>query len=280
MYLKPSVHRPAYTLLELVFAIVVLGIVSGIGAEIIANVYESYIIQRAQHRASLKTELASLQIANRLRYAIPDTIYRIKSDDTLESTNLPLSGTGDSYKGIQWVGYDGDSFESIVSSTNRKSGWSGFADVEHPSTDISHIKTQGSSLDLTDTIISNLSPNGKSIGDAYIYFPLDTTAYRVASDTTGDIIHLASSASKTVKEHYKLAWSSYALSVENRDLYLYYDFPATPAANKGNTKQLLLKNVSTFKFKVSGRTIRFKLCIDEEIGGDYNITSCKEKAVF
>ena len=67
-------------MLELIFVIVILGIVSSIGAEIIAKIYGQYIIQRAQHRASIKTELAATQIANRLRYAIPGTVYRIKSD--------------------------------------------------------------------------------------------------------------------------------------------------------------------------------------------------------
>jgi len=57
--------RRGFSMLELIFVIVILGIVSSIGAEIIANVYESYIVQRAQHRASIKTELAAIQIANR-----------------------------------------------------------------------------------------------------------------------------------------------------------------------------------------------------------------------
>ena len=281
--LKQYPFRSAYTLLELIFVIVILGIVSSIGAELIAKVYENYIIQRANHRAELKTELAALQIANRLRYAIPGTLYRIKSDDTLESTFLPLT-TGMDYKGLQWVGYDGDSFEAVTSAADRRPGWSGFADVEHGSTDINHIKTQGSNLTLANTIIGNLSPSGKAITDAYIYFPYENAPSKVNGYTgaTNDVITLAAPAAgtRTIHEHYKLAWSSYALYINNGDLFLYYDFPATLAANKGNTKQLLLKNVTTFKFKVTGRTIRFKLCVQEEIGKDYNITACKEKAVF
>ena len=275
--------RSAYTLLELIFVIVILGIVSGIGAELIAKVYENYIIQRAHHRASFKTELASLQIANRLRYAIPGTIYRIKHDDSLESSQLPLSEAGNLYKGMQWVGNDGDSFEAIncitASGSCRRPGWSGFVDLENNNTDISHLKTPGSVLSLTNTIIGNLSPSGKSIVDAYIYFPYTANPYKIAAGTT-DIVTLTDTNPKTMYEHYKLAWNSYALYVENGDLFLYYDFPATLAANKGATRQLLLKNVTTFKFKVTGRTIRFKICSEEEIGKDFNITSCKEKAVF
>jgi prepilin-type N-terminal cleavage/methylation domain-containing protein len=269
----------AFTMLELILVIIVLGIVSAIGAEIIAKVYENYIIQRAHHRASIKTELAALQIANRLRYAIPGTVYRIKNDDTLETIDSSLTGAGSDYKGLQWVGYDGDSFEAVSSSADRRPGWSGFVDVANSSTDISHLKSSGSNLSLGGTIIQNLSPGSKSISDAYIYFP-DASYFRVSS-VSGDIITLSSSTSKTVHEHYKLAWSSYALVVENGgELNLYYDFAATPAATRGTTKQLLLKHVKTFKFKGAGRTLRFKLCVDEEIGDDFNVTSCKEKAVF
>jgi len=270
----------AFTMLELIFVIIILGIVSSIGAEIIAKVYESYIIQRAHHKASLKTELAALQIANRLRYAIPGTVYRIKNDNSLEITDSALTGAGNEYIGLQWIGYDGDSFEAVTSNTDRRPGWTGFADVKNSSTDKTHIKTQGSNLSLTNTIIGNLSPAGKSISDAYIYFPSNLTPYAIASQS-GDIITLNDASSKIIMEHYKLAWSSYALVVENGgDLNLYYDFQATPNTARGNTKQLLLKHVKTFKFKGEGRTIRFKLCVEENIGDDFNITSCKEKAVF
>jgi len=278
--MQKNVHfRHAFTMLELIFTIVILGIVSSISAEIIAKVYENYIIQRAHARASMKTELAALQIANRLRYAIPGTVYRIKNDDTLEILESALTGNGDDYKGFQWVGYAGDSFEAVTSSADRSSGWSGFIDLDDPSTDISNLKTPASNLNLTNTIIGNLSPGGYSIANAYVYFP-NHTYYPVAS-VANDVITLNDVNSKVLYEQYKLAWSSYALVVENNgDLNLYYDFPAVPATARGATKELLLKGVKTFKFKGAGRTIRFKICVDEEIGEDFNITSCKEKAVF
>jgi len=278
--------RDGFSILELIFVIVILGIVSSIGAEIIAKIYSQYILQRAQHRASLKTELAALQIANRLRYMIPGTVYRIKNDNSLESMESSFTGSGEVYKGIQWVGYDGDGFEAISGNSSggsnpRRPGWSGFIDLDSPSTDKDHLKTPGSYLALTNTIISNLSPTSRTIGDAVIYFPYDLTEHNISS-VSGDVITLATAANRHIVEQYKLAWSSYALVVEGGDLYLYYDFdPVVAAARPGNTPhELLLHNVSTFKFKGAGRTIRFKICRDEPIGEDYNITACKEKAVF
>ena len=267
---------PAFSMLELVFVIVILGIVASIGSEMIVKVYESYIVQRAEHRATLKTELAATQIANRLASAIPGTVYRIKNDNTYESIEADLVGTdGDLYKGLQWVGSDTDSFSAAAIP-----GWSGFCDI-NVSTQTS-LSTPGSNLDLTDEIIDNLSNDTKDIGDAVIYFPEDNSTHHIAAGT-GQTITLDNNASRIV-EHYKLAWSSYALMVDPTDghLYLYYNFTPTPAVaiNNNTPRSLLMENVSTFKFKGAGRTIRFKICKQEAISEDVNITACKEKAVF
>jgi len=115
-----------------------------------------------------------------------------------------------------------------------------------------------------------------------LYFPDDSTPY--PATIAGTTITLTGTGASRIVEHYKLAWSSYALVVDQTDghLYLYYDFAATPTAAVGTTRSLLMKNVSTFKFKGSGRTIRFKICKQEQISENVNenITACKEKAVF
>jgi len=95
---------PAFSMLELIFVIVILGIVASIGSEMIVKVYQQYIVQRAQHRASIKTELAATQIANRLASAIPGTVVRrdALSGGTIEGINDYMSLGGDSYTVLQW----------------------------------------------------------------------------------------------------------------------------------------------------------------------------------
>jgi prepilin-type N-terminal cleavage/methylation domain-containing protein len=268
---------PAFTMLELIFVIVILGIVASIGSEMIAKVYESYIVQRAEHRATLKTELAATQIANRLASAIPGTVYRIKNDDTYELIQTSLTDSGDSYKGLQWVGSDTDSFNATATTP----GWSGFCDIDDSNKN--SIKSQGSNFSFIGTIRANFGYTNAFA----IYFPYDNTPY-YESSTSGDTITLDNNASHIV-EHYKLARTSYALVAEDngrggKDLYLYYNFIPTPAIAIPNTasKSLLLANIATFKFKGAGRTIRFKICKQEQISENENenITACKEKAVF
>ncbi len=285
--------RAAYTLLELTFAIAILGIVASIGSEIIVKVYEQYIVQRAQYKASFKTELSALEIANRLRYAIPGTVYRIKDDASTEPFASALTATGDVYRGLQWIAYDGESFDATASSTPRQPGWSGFCDLNASSRDT--IVTPGSNLAMAQTIISNLG--GNIIGSSIIFAnETNTSIDNNISGISGNTITLShSSVPRRLSEHYKLAWTSYALvALKNDgsgticpatdalcDLYLFYNFSPTHAASlTGASKSLLLKNVSTFKFTGTENTIRFKICRDENIGLDVNITACKEKAVF
>ncbi|DAB40342.1 MAG TPA: prepilin-type cleavage/methylation domain-containing protein [Sulfurovum sp. UBA12169] len=276
--MKIRTLHSAFTLLEVTIVITILGIVASLASELIAQVYQSYILQRAEHRAALKTELAATQIANRLRYAIPGTVIRrVDTTGAPEEISTSMAHNPDDYTVLQWVAYDGDGFEAITSDANRKPGWSGFCDVDASTAHT--IQTPGSNLELAKTIIENLSDHNKTIADAALYFPQDPPVAHGISGETGETLTLDGNASK-IAEHYKLAWSSYALVVENGDLYLYYNFAPLPNATIGITKSLLLKNVSTFKFQGAGRTVRFKICRDENIGDEFNITSCKEKAVF
>ncbi len=259
-------------MLELVFVIVILGIVSSIGAEIIANVYEGYIVQRAQYRASMKVETTLTQIANRLTYAIPGTVVR-RNGKTGPAELITTPFTTPTYTVLQWVAKDADSFNAI-STTSRLPGWSGFCDVDPAASPGTTVSTPGSNLGLASTIIGNL---GGNINTSNIYFSGYSNANSIAS-TAGSTITL-SAAPVTKVEHYKLAWTSYALSVEGGDLYLYYNFAPSPAAVIGGSKSLLLKNVTNFKFIGDGRTIRIKFCVREQIGDGY-IPSCSERAVF
>jgi prepilin-type N-terminal cleavage/methylation domain-containing protein len=280
--------RAAFSMVELIFVIVVLGIVASIGSEMIAKVYHSYIVQRAQERASMKTELAATQIANRLASAIPGTVVRKLDKNATAASNqweyldeaMALSTTGD-YPVLQWVGSDVEGFNFYDNDTN-KTGWSGMCDVDTSSNAL--INTPGSQLTSVQALNNNLS-GGAIPGSLALFFPNEYVEHNVtiASDQN---LTLTNSPVNRIVEHYKLAWTSYALVVESGDLYLYYSFVPTPKVavpdnGVGTTKRsLLMKNISTFKFTGAGGTIRFKICKEEQIGEDFNITACKEKAVF
>ncbi len=299
--------KPAFSMLELIFVIVILGIVASIGSELIAKVYSNYIVQRAAHRSSSKTEIAATQIANRLSYAIPNTIIAVNHYPSGPTNKESLESLTDTSATIlQWTGYDHDSFNAL--------GWSGLADINTTATTATAISTPGSDLTLASSIMINLNGN---MSNAAIFFPrtfstnnigygvaiigdsTDITGLTKIASAAGGIITLdavADLTGKIIREHYKISSSAYAIVPVKKDgtticqtgdfpcdLVLRYNFQPWQGENynSGNaSSKLLISNISAFRFTGSGNTIRFKICQEENIGADYNITTCKEKAVI
>lgn len=323
--MKPLVFdRKAFSLIELTFVIIVLGIVASIGSQIIVKVYESYVTQRAVHRSSLKTELALTQLVNRMTYSIPQTVIA-RRDAAVFAPIESIPGTND-HDILEWIGYDADSFGAITANPTtgfeRRPVWSGYADVSSAQTTLNTLSTPGSRLHDLDTIIQNLSRDAagaanSGIASAAILFPdtydARTIGYQGGANANnihtvngrnGDtVLNLNPSATgtRTVKEHYKLAWSAYAVvpvaltaaQLTNRgfdnvdigsglwDLRLYYDYQPWNGENYQNGKsQILIRNVSVFNFTGTGSSIRMKICQRENVGGAYTINTCKEKAVI
>lgn len=312
-------------MIEVVMVIIILGIVSSIGAELIANVYKNYILQRATHRAGLKTELAALQIANLLSYRIPwSTIARNPADlsDSILVTD-PTHATDTTHILLEWIGTDADGF-----GTDIPPPWNGFCDIGASSQ--SSIKTPGSKLSLASSVMSNLSGTEVSLGTSTqhpaiffhdhenlysydaatsvrkYYDPLQcmglvsadrsciSTVQR-SDDETLSFSYMGSTDKKLITEHYKLAWTAYSIFQEARgdgkyDLKLCYNYQPWENERLSNdsnhrpvcpgTLSTIVTNVSVFKFAESGSTFRFKICAQENIGEDYNVSICKEKAVI
>lgn len=317
-------HKKAFSMIEVVFVIVVLGIVASIGSQIIVQVYEGYIMQRAVHRTNVKTELAITQLVNRLTYSLPRTVIARRNGASASFLPIESIPAGDTlHTTLEWIGYDDDGFGAVDTSPDtgakRRPAWSGYADLTASTKDV--LSTPGSRLDALDTIINNLSKNAagtanSGIADSAILFPDTYDAYTVgyAGGVSAENIHpvaagagtvltldpVAGGGSRTVKEHYKLAWTAYAVvpvpltnaQLTERgfddidvgdglwDLRFYYDYQPWDNENYTNGKsEILIRNVSVFNFTGSGSSIRLKLCQRENIGG-VTVNSCKEKAVI
>jgi len=304
--------RQAFSMLELIFVIVILGIVASIGSSMVAQVYESYIVQRAVHTASIKTELAINQLANRLAnridmsmlarlpsttgYSSPANVYPIR--------NVPLSNINQ-YRALEWIGYDNDSF----SATNPPV-WSGFVDLNDSS--FTNLITPGSQLTMLKTIHDNLAggtadnpalifigandyKQGTPYGTLCMYSnngcisPLDWPTVDqllpftagVGNRTNGDMFYT---------EMYQLVSSAYAIipevapdinGVNVWNLKFYYNYqPWLGEIYTDGNNAMLLENVSVFRFKQEQNSIRIKLCVLEKIGSTSQISICKEKAVI
>ncbi len=150
--------RWGFSMVEIIFVIVILGIVASIASNIIVQVYENYIIQRAVYRVNLKSELAMNEIINRLTYRVQGTTIskdhlafkggHPTSDDWLPLSEVPAGGI--KYTTVEWIGYDNDSFAS-----NATPNWSGVSNYETATID--GFSTPASDLNRTARIVSILS---------------------------------------------------------------------------------------------------------------------------
>ena len=291
-----SKKRSAFSMIELILVMVVLGIISSISATLIAKVYESYILQRAIHRASLSTELATTQIANRLTYAIGGTVIARKGGTIVPLQNIPSND----YNILEWIGYDNDSFSS-----QNTPGWSSYCNVEESTA--TNIVTPGSNLLTAKSIITNLGGNindgaiifsGGEYSNTKLYHPNcmgytgDRTCISRITSVTATNINIEND-SRIITDRYKLAWSAYAVVPENLnadrgtyDLFLYSNYqPWEGEGYLNGDRNILATNVTQFKFYGQGSVIRFKICIREEIGlknadAKDNLGICKEKVVI
>lgn len=294
--------RAAFTMIELVMVIVVMGIVASIGADIIVNLYENYIKTRAINKLQSQSELVLDQIAKRLDSRIKDSV--IARDKSTFINYVALTDANDSYQILEWIGKDTESFKGI-----SNPGWSGFIDLDNPATTKPNLITSGSELNTTSIIINALSYGDISLlptdqNPAIIFkgqANLDLAQYgwggskgnhtlRVTrlNNTTLLLKDANATFPDEISEQYDLAWSAYALvpegSANDFNLTLYYNYQPweDEQYNDINTSSsVIMEHVSTFKFTKIGDTIRLKLCIhDNNQSGNYDFAFCKEKVIY
>lgn len=305
--------KKAFTMLELVMVMVIMGIVATIGADIIASMYSNYLRSRTINRLESQTEITLEQITKRLQYRIKDSAITRKPTGEF----LPLSqyDTADgNYTVLEWIGYSNESFLGTP-----RPGWSGFIDIDHNDTNKSSktIKTSESNLTLASNIIDALSyedVNLSSGKEAVIIFKgkasnaddfgwksnagvtknsdgNSTIKVRIKTGTI-DVFDLSaentSDLPDDIYEQYDLAHTAYAIVPEGNNtndfnLTLKYNYQPWDDENYGNgNSSVLAEHASLFRFKQEQSVIQVKLCLHDnnETGVGDMIVVCKEKVVF
>jgi len=308
--------KKAFTMLELVFVIVIMGIVASIGAEIIVKLYDNYLKTRSINKLQFQTELVLGQIVKRLTYRIKDSVIARQATVANFLNYKTLLDANSSYQILEWIGKDNESFRGQSNGILSAPGWSGFIDLDSNQTGKSlgiygKLKTPGSELNVTDATIQALSYGTVSLlhGDgkqkpALIFkgqssFDIDQYGWKGIEGNYTSIVSYSGAGSNDllnfdenvsakgvneIYEQYDLAWSAYAIvpvgNANDFNLTLYYNYQ--PWENEKYTdgnSSVLVEHVSSFRFRQDGQTIRLKLCIrDDKTGGDYGF--CKEKVVF
>jgi prepilin-type N-terminal cleavage/methylation domain-containing protein len=295
--------KKAFTMLEMIFVIVIMSVISTMTFGMIAQFYEAYIQKEAAGQLETETKVMVEQIAAHLQNAIKESVVVLGSSSNCVGhiSNVPSSTT---LPGIAWVGENVEGRLGVWDATKGQymPGWSGYADLNQ--SDTIKIVTTGSDLTNLETIIDDLSGNSGSLSNNFsaVYFVGDGTIanacdefinyniankfptfmYPINSFLGSTLKFDTAKQPTTIKEHYKLAWSAYAIVLNGTNLELVYNF--RPWSSTKNTIALgdrttLGENISTFAVKYESGLIRFNVCITKDING-YPTTVCKEKVVF
>ena len=150
--------RKGFSLIELIFVIVVVGIIASVSLSLIFNVYQNYITQRAVSQLTQEVNILGSQLYNYISKRIRGTIIAKEFNNPVNHTQLD-SDTEGNYTVLEWIGYDYDSFSSSDELT-----WSGIADYTDITKDNSSppdlevsFKTPASDLEKAAIILNNLS---------------------------------------------------------------------------------------------------------------------------
>jgi len=273
--------RKGFTLIELIFVIVILGILSKFGAELLYKIYDNYVYSNTFNRLQNQSEATVKQIANRLQHRIKDsTIARTGTAGGAQAIGENIAGANV----LEWIGTDIEGWRGTVS---QAPDWSGFIDLANSNAAL--LDSPGTSALNGDMAIFFIGSNVDLEGNAFGWDgnPINTQAaamHRVNIAAAGQITPaVADFSGVDVYEYYQLARSAYAVHLDNNgDLWFYYNYqPWSGESMTQGTQSLLMENVSSFKFTSMGDILIIQVCVsDNNITGTGGYSICKEKVVF
>ena len=305
-------NRFAFTMIELIFVIVVMGIIGKFGVEFLAQAYNSFIFSKINHELQSSSEATVELIAKRLEGRIKDSVIARLADKTFDA--LGDVNNSKTYVVLEWVGSDTDGFRGLSdTNTVHLPNWSGIIDLDAGSA--AALVSPETNTTKEHTLIGQLTNLTTGINDAALFFigaNSDVrTGYGWDTNTTtinaqqgamhpitivlGQPNQFASSTGTNfsgvdIYEYYKLAWSAYAIAMEDYNattkmgnLYLYHNYQPWQGEqfddnNDSLHKSLLMQNVSTFRFTSIGSIMKIQVCAKTDLVEEYSL--CKEKTIF
>lgn len=235
--------KRAFTLIELIFVIVIFGIISMFGADLYTKIYSSYAHARAVNQLEARTMSAISIISSRLEDRIKGTVIARKSNFATPAgergTFVDIRSASPDHDVLEWIGQSVESKNLVgnAASPGNSVGWSGFADIWSPagSGDF-NLTTQGSNLDETIKVIKRLRNDNTDntfgivfreriifddVDNAYGYDFLNgfgNDYVGVATVTNAEVMDIKyprRSDNNGISEQYHLAHSAYALVPAN-----------------------------------------------------------------
>ena len=306
--------KKAFTLLELVVVIVVLGIIAMMSFNAIMNIYSNYFQTRTVNELETQTEIALEQISKRLEHRIKPSVIARKTDGAFLALNDNRVNLDAKYEILEFIPYAYEIFNDVPSGSNKAGRYSGYVDLANSSPTTGLISPGSNFTTEVIETIKDLTCKDDASGcvdfenkdggvvaifsDVY-YNVQDSFGYKGISNLDiakvgvksidGDTLEISGFDGKQISEQYHLAYTANAIVPEQSadpkdtangvfDLNLYYDYrPWMGQGYKNGEKATLAKNVTRFVFTEKNGVIVLKLCMRAK---NSEITICKSKAVY
>ena len=306
--------KRAFTLLELVVVIVVLGIIAMMSFNAIMNIYSNYFQTRTVNELETQTEIALEQISKRLEHPIKPSVIARKTDGAFLALNDNRVNLDAKYEILEFIPYAYEIFNDVPSGSNKAGRYSGYVDLANSSPTTGLISPGSNFTTEVIETIKDLTCKDDASGcvdfenkdggvvaifsDVY-YNVQDSFGYKGISNLDiakvgvksidGDTLEISGFDGKQISEQYHLAYTANAIVPEQSadpkdtangvfDLNLYYDYrPWMGQGYKNGEKATLAKNVTRFVFTEKNGVIVLKLCMRAK---NSEITICKSKAVY
>ena len=304
--------KKAFTLVELLFVMVVLAIIAGVGTDILRSLFDNYAVTAQIHRLESVANNAADMIATRLEKRVPQTTAIETSTDTGAKNYQPLSAINVQSGKLVFFRKAYELERNFISA--KKGG----AAAPRTSGFINELKTTttGDNGNFTDEVkFTSIDAADLKLDEYELFFSNDSSLlYENKSDHFGryysgnksfayqctqgklefqnGIFTLTRSAcpastSAIIRPSMAALIHKYYLSkeidkiyLENKNLYL-----ETCDIKGACKKSLLAPNVSTFRFSALGSdpniasTIVLKLCLVENEGKDNEAEACQSRIV-
>ena len=256
--------KRAFTLLELVVVIVVLGIIAMMSFNAIMNIYSNYFQTKTVNELETQTEIALEQISKRLEHRIKPSVIARKTDGAFLALNDSGVNLDAKYEILEFIPYAYEIFNDVPSGSNKAGRYSGYADLakSSPATGlispgsnfttgvVETIKDLTCREDTSATCVDFKNKDGGVVAifsDVYynvqssfgysngtVPVSLDIAKVGVKS-TDGDTLEISGFDGKQISEQYHLAYTANAIVPEQSadpkdaangvfDLNLYYDY--------------------------------------------------------
>ena len=246
--------KKAFTLLELVVVIVVLGIIAMMSFNAIINIYSNYFQTRTVNELETQTEIALEQISKRLEHRIKPSVIARKTDGEFLALNDNRVNLDANYEILEFIPYAYEIFNDVISldandnvieQDGKEGRYSGYADLAKSSPATGLISpgsnfTTGVVETIKDLTCKDDTRNSKCVdfenkdggvvaifSDVY-YDVQNSFGYKGISNLdiakvgvkggqsglNGDTLEISGFANKQISEQYHLAYTANAIVPE------------------------------------------------------------------